>query len=124
MGKQQKEEGSSARLNNLAKMEIFKNANSAHKNQQIIIIIVLFVASVLAASGAWNSFQNNWMSNRIELHENQIYWIDCIEADSIPNNLTAKERILFDNAAEFYNDHRYTKEICSASLNSLNNFYK
>lgn len=120
MGKKANDESSIGGLNDLAKMQILKNAKSTYETQAVIIIII-FIASVISVSAVWNSLQGNWLTNRIKLHENQVHWIKYMEGDSIPFNLPEDERRDFFNAKKHFKKHRYTKGICTANLKNLNN---
>lgn len=81
--------------------------------QTRIIILGIGIVSMLTFISVWNSQQNGWFDSRVEIHEDQIKWVDFIIKDSIPTfakdsvELTAK----FNNAYDYFYDHSYNRDI-------------
>jgi len=103
-------------------MAMFKKVETSGRNVRILTA-VLAISCIITSITAWNSFSESWLANRIELHENQVYWLEFIKTNSIPPNLQPAELAIYLDAKEYYDSKRYNEKILMANLLSLKNIH-
>lgn len=100
--------------------ELYGKVSEATKNVRALqITIGLWCA--LGFLTLFNSSSTGWFQQRLEIHEDQIKWVEHLHSTSQtpPKNLTSDELKRYEKAMEMYNERSYTPSILQQQYLSL-----